>query len=202
MWLLSGYNRVHCHFIADKYNRTETAGFTAKDGTRGDGQIAELPELVVLMIRDPIARVVSECFHRVDEGEMEPCPDDMEPASWVMAVGDHSAMLDHLVYEVARTGIDIFSAPFHPPVMFYATNPLILACRLKDIDELPKALGENGFPMFGRKVPHKNPCSYPELKFPKCYVDRMMENVYTKHFYSEKEIVEMRKKWTRKPKTS
>jgi hypothetical protein len=126
----------------------------------------------------------------------------MEPAIWVMAVGDHSAMLDHAIYEVFKTGLDVFSVPFHPPVALYTTEPPLLACRLKDIDELPKALGKNGFPVFGRKITHENACSYPELKFPKCYVDRMMENVYTEHFYSEKEIAEMRKKWTRKPGTS
>jgi hypothetical protein len=202
MRLFSGHNRVQCQFISDKYNRVTVAGFMSKDNLPGDGQISEPPELVVLMIRDPIARVVSECFHKVDEGEIEPCPDDTEPAIWVMAVGDHSAMLDHIIYEVFKTGVDIFGTPFHPPVTRYATKPPVLVCRLKDIDALPKALGENGFPMFGRKITRENVCSYPELKFPKCYVDRMMENAYTEHFYSEKEIVEMRKKWTHKPKTS
>ena len=194
--LFSGHNRIQCQFIADKYNRVTVAGYVTKDNLLGDGKDTETLDLVVLMIRDPIARVVSECYHKVDEGEMEPCPDGMESANWVMAVGDHSAMLDHLVYEVAKAGLDVFSVPFRPPVMRYTTKPLMVACRLKDIDALPKALGDMGFPLFGRPVQHLNACSYPELKFPKCYVDRMMDNVYTRHFYTDEEIAEMRKKWT------
>lgn len=186
-------NRARRHFISDKYHRARGGGYFTSDGkfegTQGTGNL----ELVVLMFRDPIARVVSECFHKAKEGDLEPCPDGMEPASWVMAVGDHSAMLDHLIYEVPNLGLDILSVPFEPPVMTYATNPPMLGCRLKDVDELLKALGYTGQ---GGKVVPMNVGSYPKLKFPKCYVDRMMQNVYTEHFYSEKEILEMREKWT------
>jgi hypothetical protein len=196
MYLFGGYDRARRHFISDKYHRARGGGFLNKedieDETQGTGNL----ELVVLMFRDPIARVVSECFHKVDEGDLAPRPKGTDLAAWVLAVGDHSAMIDHLVYEVPNLGLDILSVPFEPPVMRYATAPLMLGCRLKDIDALPKALGENGFPMFGRKVLEANFGSYPKLRFPKHYVDRMMENVYTEHFYSKKEIVGMRKKWT------
>ena len=194
--LFSGHDRVQAHFVRDKYNRTVTSGFFSKDNRPHSLPKGASSQLVVLMARDPIARVVSECFHKVNEDELEPCPDDMEPAIWVMAVGDHDAAVDHLVYEIPAMGLDILSVPFRPPVMVYATKPLILACRLKDVDALPKTLGENGFPMFGRKITRLNACSYPELKFPKCYVDRMMDNVYTMYFYTDEEIDEMRNKWT------
>ena len=194
--LLSGYDRVQCQFIADRRNRVTSASFVSKNNEPFSGHVSGDPELIILMFRDPIARVVSECFHKVGEGELAACPDGMDPASWVMAVGDHSAMLDHVIYELPGTGLDILSVPFRPPVMIYGKKPLVLACRLKDIDELPEALGENGFPMFGREITRENAGDYPGLKFPKCYVDRMMGNVYTRHFYTDEEIDEMREKWT------
>ena len=197
MRLLGGHDRVQCQFIRDKYNRVTVPGFVSKENLITHRPPSPRPvDAIVLMIRDPIARVVSECFHKVKENEMAPCPDDMDAADWVLAVGDHSAMLDHVIYEVfAATGFDVLSIPFRPPVMFYATKPLIIACRLKDIDELPVALRDNGVPVFERKVTRENTCSYPELRFPKCYVDRMMNNAYTRHFYNDDEINEMSKKW-------
>jgi hypothetical protein len=150
-------------------------------------------KVIIFLARDPIARVVSECFHKVKEGELEAG----DTAEWVLDVGDHDAAMDHVIETMPIfCGFNILDEDFVPPYTLFTDVVPVLATRTRDLADLPRRLIPLGIVTFD-KMPHENRGSYPDLKFPKSYVEKMLGTPYTEKFFTGEEIEEMRERWTK-----
>ena len=197
---LEGYNRGIIHFMG-RY-QPGYGGFITQDHefVLDRPRIDEIFRenkigLVITTVRDPVARIVSDVFHKASQGEV-PFRGDVPPVEYVMALGCPDNAMFHMEYEVERfVGIQVLDRPFRPRVSVYLDGrvPLMIV-RIKDFDILPAALKEVGVDI--KEVKHINKCAYPQdIKFPTLYVDRILGMPYTKTFFTEDEIEEMRQKW-------
>jgi hypothetical protein len=150
------------------------------------------PKLIIFLARDPIARVVSECFHRARNWEIE----KGYTAEWVMDVGDHDAVMDHIAETLPMfCRFSILDEYFAPPYTLYPDAVPVLATRTRDLADMPRVLALLGISTNG-KMPRKNLGYYPVLKFPESYVEKMLGTPYTEKFFTGEEIEEMRVRWT------
>ena len=156
-------------------------------------------QLIITIVRDPIARVISDVYHKLERDELPPMT--TPPADYIMMVGCHEDAEYLMEYEVKlQTNLRIVGSDFTPPATLYTKGRVpLLVTRTEDFDVLPQALREIGLNVKDT-IPHANKTStYPkeDIKFPALYVERMLGTNYTKTFYLEEEIDTMRKRWTR-----
>ena len=203
---LRGYNRGSIHnpfapqfkpFVGPFITDSSKILYEAEDIV--DIWNTNTPQLIITIVRDPIARVVSDVYHKLEQDELPPIT--IPPADYIMMMGCHQDAEYLMEYEVKlQTNLTIVGTDFMPPATVYTSGlvPLIVT-RLEDFDILPEALRIIGLDVKGI-VPRTNETTdYPEedIKFPALYVERMLGTDYTKTFYSEEEIDTMRKRWTR-----
>lgn len=158
--------------------------------------------LVVMIVRDPIARNLSAYFHH----------DATEPTVEGFVNGyNHGVPEKWFDYQMLpATGIDVFNYPFdHERGWMVIEHPqwpvLVLRAETPD-DTRAAALAEfTGFPI--TTLPAKNTAAdrgysdaYTDFKrhleLPEAFVDRLLSMRYVRHFYSDVERDEFRDRWT------
>ena len=197
---LGGVNRGLVHHWSLHLPRL--GSFLTHDGKR-TSTIADIEKLyetmdirlVIVPVRAPIDRIVSDVFHRMNQGEIPPA--NGEPWSeYIMAMGHHDDAFYHMCYAVEhQIGAKILGKQFEPPSTIYEGKAPVLVARLRDFDKLPGILQDTGIEV--SEIRHVNAEDYrKDIKFPAIYVDRILGQLYTTTFYSEDEIEEMRQRWT------
>jgi hypothetical protein len=172
---------------------------------------------VISMVRDPIARHISDYFHHLDEHLPDWRPRWREGRLGVdevmdnfLGVTDHA--VEHWFYEEIDNvlGIDVFSAAFPHDIGYalYQRPPKVtlLVIRMEDMNRgAPQAveqlLGIRNFKLYSFNTAEQQ--SYRDLyrlfksqPLPGWYVEKAYTGRLARHFYSDSERENFARKWT------
>ena len=171
---------------------------------------------IITLVREPIGRNISaffENYHTFTDidytGSNVSLPDLIQ---LFITSYNHDVPLRWFDIEMKSvTGIDVFNFPFPKKtgyqVISESTHQLLIL-KLEAPDEVKeKAISEflniSDFRLLRRNVGSNKDYATTYSRFknaidlPKSYLDKMLTSKFTTHFYSEDEIVKIRKRWTK-----
>ncbi len=217
-------NVYHCHRInptnIEKVDKAhEAKGNIIKEGRLGlrlHRRIRrnQISLRVITCVRMPVDRNISALFENygmfsgVSVGAF---PEDIASVRKLFLDNyDHDVPLEWFDVELKPvTGIDVYEYEFphdvgHAVIRSHNTSVLIIKCELPDCEKervIKSFLNLDSFSIKRRNVGiqkrygalYKKILS--KLRLPDDYVERMCNAKYTKHFYSDIEIGEMRNRW-------
>jgi len=174
---------------------------------------------IITLVRDPIARNVSGFFSgmsvRYPNYYQQICDNQIEVEKVLQLFLDNYPQNTPFTWFDSELklvfGVDVFSEPFPKSEgykIYHQDLVDVLVLKLEDIDRIfEKAIKEflnieniTFVPSNEAKI--KNYYFYyrnfiKEINFSQSYLDKMYDNQYSKHFYTEAEISNFRKKWSK-----
>lgn len=176
---------------------------------------------VISLVRDPVARNISSFFHVLDfrvgfgfDERSATTPPDRLQQELVAAFREfdgHDEPLDFFDQEFrAVLNWDVFETEFDPGRGYgiYAAPGLdVLILRLEDLDRVVaeafhEFLGLRDFELVpsnraeGKNYGEAYQRFRSEVRFDDEYLDRMYESRYARHFYSRRELLRLRDRWS------
>jgi hypothetical protein len=172
---------------------------------------------VVTLVRDPVARNISDYFHKL--GEVEPARVGREPSDELVAelrtgflerFEDHELPLTWFDSELKGVfGLDVYETPF--PVargygLYANARARAVVIRTEDLDRvaadaLRELLGLEGMRLTAVNVGERKPYArlysrfVAQVELPSEYLSRMYDSRFARHFYAEEELAAFRRKW-------
>jgi len=164
---------------------------------------------VITPVRDPVARIVSYIFELQGDFFLQKkySLDDIKLE--LFAVTTNTRLIDFfdVIYK-PLFGVDVYATRFPKTKGWHILNDRYI---LIQTDQVYKKLPDAFEALYGKRPPsiHRAKTAlrpygklYQEfldwVKFPSSYLDDMYGQKYVKHFYSVKQVEEMRKRWEEK----
>jgi hypothetical protein len=169
---------------------------------------------IIRLVRDPISRNISAFFENLKyKLDSNASLNDLNISDLIerfLKEYPHSVPLDWFDNEMKNvTGIDVFQKEFHYSKkyeLYKAKNIELLLIRI-DLDDGEKALlikkflKIKDFEIIRYNIGERKSYSQiyetfqEKICLPESYLNNMLDSKFTKHFYSQKEIEGIRKKW-------
>jgi hypothetical protein len=172
---------------------------------------------VVTLVRDPVARNISDYFHKL--AEVNPARVAGEASDELVAelgreflerFEDHEVPLTWFDSELKSVfGLDVYDAPF-PVAKGYSVyendRAAALCIRAEDLDRVAadafrEFLGIEELTLTAVNLAHEKPYAnlyrrfIEQVELPSEYLSRMYESRFARHFYAEEELAAFRWKW-------
>jgi putative capsular polysaccharide synthesis protein len=172
---------------------------------------------VVTLVRDPVARNISDYFHKL--AELNPARVAGEASDELVAelgreflerFEDHEVPLTWFDSELKSVfGLDVYDAPF--PVakgygLYANDNAAVLVVRAEDLDRVAadafrEFLGIEKLTLSAANLAQQKPYArlyrrfIEQVELPSEYLSRMYESRFARHFYAEEELAAFSRKW-------
>jgi hypothetical protein len=207
----AGYNRhvVHLHWPSDMMTTYPDCIFSYEEVVRRE---LERPIKFIVGVRDPIARAIAGYFETASTGDEAALLNTPVEMLGEIITEDffHAGRIDFILNWIEHSffrDVDVYGFAFNPAegyVVIESDSTQIFLYRLEDLPRLEEPLSQ--FAGLNLRLQRVNAAAdkpyaalyraaIEDIRFDSSDVERAMSSQMTRHFYSEREIEHMRKRW-------